>query len=153
FIAGTDRGELAAHLARFRTDGRAASELVFRRFDGKEIAVRLESQRSSRESELCWSALFDLSDRRRAEAEPSRLEAAEKVAREANFVKDRFIAVLSPELRAPLAPLLAALPALESGTATSPETLAKLAEMIKRNVLREARLIDDLLDVSRIASG
>lgn len=148
-----DRGEFAAHLARVGAEGRSVAELNLRTFDGRALPVRLESQRSCQEAGRCWTALFDLSDARRAEAEHARLEAAEKAAREASAAKDRFIAVLSHELRAPLAPLLAALPTLESGAAASPEKLARLAEMIKRNVLREARLIDDLLDVSRIASG
>jgi hypothetical protein len=153
FVTQADRGELAAHLGRFQNDRRAICELTLRTFKGQEIPVRLESIPGTEDSELCWTALFDVSDRRRAEVEHTRLEAAEKAAREANTMKDRFIAVLSHELRAPLAPLLAALPVLESGAATTPQKLAGLAQMIKRNVLREARLIDDLLDVSRIASG
>jgi signal transduction histidine kinase len=153
FVVEPERGELAAHVGRFQQHGAAVGELTLRAFTGREIPVRLESVSDPAEPGLCWTALFDISDRRRAELEHARLEAAEKAAREANVGKDRFIAVLSHELRAPLAPLLAAVPALESDAGRSPEKLAKLAEMIKRNVLREARLIDDLLDVSRIASG
>ncbi|HLK93159.1 MAG TPA: ATP-binding protein [Polyangia bacterium] len=153
FVAQTDWGDLAAHLERLRADGRAVGELTLRSSRGTEIVVRLESQRSSGALGPCWTAVFDLSDSRRATTEHARLHVAEKAARDANMVKDRFIAVLSHELRAPLAPLLAAVPALEASATASPEKLAQVAQLLKRNVLREARLIDDLLDVSRIASG
>jgi PAS domain S-box-containing protein len=153
FVVEAERGELAAHLGRFRQHGAAVGELTLRTFSGRGIPVRLESVPGTGEPGLCWTAIFDISDRRRAELEHTRLEMAEKAAREANAGKDRFIAVLSHELRTPLAPLLAAVPALTTEAGRSPEKLARLGQMIERNVLREARLIDDLLDVSRIASG
>jgi signal transduction histidine kinase/CheY-like chemotaxis protein len=72
---------------------------------------------------------------------------------EANEAKDRFLTVLSHELRTPLTPVLVSVSAcLEHGVKRSPE-LAPMLEMIKRNVELEARLIDDLLDATRMARG
>ena len=62
------------------------------------------------------------------------------------------IAALSHELRTPLTPVLAAVSALRERT-DIPETLRPVCEMIRRNITTEARLIDDLLDVTRIARG
>ena len=58
--------------------------------------------------------------------------------------------MLSHELRTPLTPVLAALDALESASAQTPDAKASLA-MIRRNVELESQLIDDLLDLTRIA--
>ncbi len=74
-------------------------------------------------------------------------------AEDANKAKDRFIAVLSHELRAPLAPVLAVVSYLAKKTSTLPHELRTEMEMIRRNVELEARLIDDLLDATKIANG
>jgi signal transduction histidine kinase/ActR/RegA family two-component response regulator len=73
-------------------------------------------------------------------------------AREANASKDHFLAVLSHELRTPLTPVLAVVSSLEAESRI-PEGLRGEMEMIRRNVELEARLIDDLLDLTRIARG
>jgi CheY-like chemotaxis protein len=70
----------------------------------------------------------------------------------ANQSKDRFLAVLSHELRTPLNPVLMTVAAMEQDPGLRPEVQEDLA-MIRRNVELEARLIDDLLDLSRITSG
>jgi signal transduction histidine kinase/ActR/RegA family two-component response regulator len=70
----------------------------------------------------------------------------------ANAAKDQFLALLSHELRNPLTPVIAMVGELEASTPDSPETRHAL-EVIRRNVELEARLIDDLLDVTRIAKG
>jgi PAS domain S-box-containing protein len=80
-------------------------------------------------------------------------EAAREAAEAANRAKDHFLSVLSHELRTPLTPVLAAVSLLESGPELSPEELRRNVEMIRRNVETEARLVDDLLDVTRIARG
>ena len=80
------------------------------------------------------------------------LRAAKDEAERANRAKDRFLAVLSHELRAPLAPVATAARILEA-EARLPESLAKLPAMIRRNVALQSRLIDDLFDVSAIAAG
>ena len=70
----------------------------------------------------------------------------------ANAAKDQFLALLSHELRNPLSPVIAMVGELEASAPDSPETRQAL-EVIRRNVELEARLIDDLLDVTRIAKG
>src|SRR5437764_6791388 len=66
----------------------------------------------------------------------------------ANAAKDQFLALLSHELRNPLSPVIAMVGELEASTPDSPGTRQAL-EVIRRNVELEARLIDDLLDVTR----
>lgn len=70
----------------------------------------------------------------------------------ANAAKDQFLALLSHELRNPLSPVIAMVGELESSAPDSPEVRRAL-EVIRRNVELEARLIDDLLDVTRISKG
>lgn len=87
--------------------------------------------------------------RRRKEAEEA-LKAAKEAAEEASRAKDRFIAVLSHELRTPLT---AVLPALDALREMVPEAAKEYVEIASRNIELEARLIDDLLDITRIARG
>jgi signal transduction histidine kinase/response regulator RpfG family c-di-GMP phosphodiesterase len=70
----------------------------------------------------------------------------------ANRAKDSFLAMLSHELRTPLTPVLTSVLALEQTDDLSDELRASL-QMIRRNVELEARLIDDLLDLTRISKG
>lgn len=70
----------------------------------------------------------------------------------ANAAKDQFLALLSHELRNPLSPVIAMVAALETHVADSEEVRHAL-DVIRRNVELEARLIDDLLDITRIAKG
>lgn len=86
---------------------------------------------------------------RRRQAEEA-LKAAKETAEEANRAKDRFIAVLSHELRTPLT---AVLPALDALREIVPDEAKEYVEIASRNVELEARLIDDLLDMTRIARG
>jgi signal transduction histidine kinase/CheY-like chemotaxis protein len=68
----------------------------------------------------------------------------------ANRTKDNFLAMLSHELRTPLTPVVAALESLEHESLSAEDSKAALA-MIRRNVELESQLIDDLLDLTRIA--
>ena len=76
--------------------------------------------------------------------------AALAQAQSAGRVKDEFLAMLGHELRNPLAPIVTSLElmARRKGTADTPER-----QVIERQVRHLARLVDDLLDVSRIAAG
>jgi len=79
------------------------------------------------------------------------LQAAKEQAENANRAKDHFLAVLSHELRTPLGPIYAAAQALDMQTDLPPKA-RRSVELIKRNVEIEARLIDDLLDISKIVN-
>jgi PAS domain S-box-containing protein len=91
----------------------------------------------------------DVTEHKRAE---ENLRAAKIAAETANKAKDDFLAVLSHELRTPLTPALAAASYLAEHEEL-PEKLREEVNAITRNVLLEARLIDDLLDLTRIARG
>ncbi len=79
-------------------------------------------------------------------------ERARAEAEAANRAKDDFLATLSHELRTPLAPVVTAVAVLQEDPRFDADTRRDL-EMIRRNVEMEARLIDDLLDVTRIERG
>ncbi|HYN83826.1 MAG TPA: response regulator [Pyrinomonadaceae bacterium] len=73
---------------------------------------------------------------------------------EANRAKDVFLATLSHELRTPLTPVLGWVNLLRSaGSNSDPALVSQALEAIERNARLQARLIDDLLDISRIVSG
>jgi signal transduction histidine kinase len=72
--------------------------------------------------------------------------------RAANAAKDDFLAMLSHELRTPLTPVLSLVSATRHDQ-TLPAELRETFAIIQRNVELEARLIDDLLDLTQIASG
>jgi len=80
------------------------------------------------------------------------LERAKTQAEEANRAKDQFLAMLSHELRTPLTPVLMSVAALRRDPGISDSNRADL-EMLQRNIELEALLIDDLLDLTRIAHG
>lgn len=83
-------------------------------------------------------------------AEIARDEVRE--SREQNQAKDRFLAVLSHELRTPLQPVLSAATALLRDPRI-PADLLEQVRTIQRNIQLEARLIDDLLDLTKITTG
>src|SRR5213596_889737 len=70
----------------------------------------------------------------------------------ANAAKDQFLAQLSHELRSPLTPVIAMVGELEAELPDS-KPVKEALEVVRRNVELEARLIDDLLDVTRISKG
>lgn len=80
------------------------------------------------------------------------LEQAKAEAEAANAAKDHFLAVLSHELRTPLTPVLITVQLLEDDASLSQETREALAT-VRRNVELEARLIDDLLDLTLVSRG
>jgi PAS domain S-box-containing protein len=77
---------------------------------------------------------------------------AEAALRDADRRKDEFLAVLAHELRNPLAPLLNGLQILRQ-PAAAPQSQAHARDMMERQLRHLARLVDDLLDVSRISRG
>ena len=101
-------------------------------------------------------AAADIHQRKQAEAALAAArqsaERAKAAAEEASRAKDHFLAVLSHELRTPLTPALASLSLLENEPELPASARPRL-DVIHRNIELEARLIDDLLDVTRIARG
>jgi PAS domain S-box-containing protein len=91
----------------------------------------------------------DVTEQRKAEEE---CRAAEREAREANRIKDDFLATLSHELRTPLTAILGWSSMLAGGT-LKPDATPRAIQIISRNARHLAQLVDDVLDVSRIVSG
>jgi PAS domain S-box-containing protein len=101
--------------------------------DVREVAVILE----------------DVTDRLEFE---DALRKAKEAAEAANQAKDKFLAILSHELRTPLTPVLTTVQILEMDE-NFPAEYRGWLDIIHRNVELEARLIDDLLDLTRISKG
>ncbi len=122
--------------------------LIASAFHGERTAAYSQAQaalakQAATEARLLASSL----DKTRGELRRSLVEA-----QRANAAKDRFLAVLSHELRTPLNPVLMAASAMETDPNLPIEIRADIS-MIRRNVELEAKLIDDLLDLTRIANG
>ena len=98
-----------------------------------EIAVRIVGEATLREAN-------------------ARLLIATGTAERANQAKDNFLAALSHELRTPLTPVLIAAAALRADTRL-PDDVREQLGMMERNIALEARLIDDLLDLTKISQG
>jgi signal transduction histidine kinase len=107
-----------------------------------------ETQRLHR-SLATTASLLERRARERDE-EIRRADAARTDAEEANQTKDQFLAVLGHELRNPLAP---ALTALELMKVRDPGAFARERGVLERQIAHMARLVNDLLDVSRLARG
>jgi len=81
------------------------------------------------------------------------LQKAKEAAEAASRAKDQFLSVLSHELRTPLTPVLAAISFIEGNPQLPSDELRGQVAMIRRNIESEARLVDDLLDLTRISRG
>jgi PAS domain S-box-containing protein len=94
-------------------------------------------------SQRCFTAIVrDITERKRAA----------EALKEADRRKDEFLAILAHELRNPLAPLRSALDLLHSAR-DDPTVMEQVRSVMERQVSHMGRLIDDLLDISRITSG
>ncbi len=102
------------------------------------------------------SLVLDVTARKQAEEERSQLLAREREARrhaeQADRLKDEFLATLSHELRTPLTAIFGWASLLRSDDVPV-EEVAHALEIIERNARAQARLVDELLDVSRIITG
>lgn len=134
-------------------------EFSLARRDGKRVAVELSIAPVRDESgqRIGFLAIArDITERQRAEAERTALLARERKAREeaetASRAKDEFVATMSHELRTPLNAMLGWTRLLRMGALDEAAT-ARALEAVERNALAQSRLIEDLLDVSRIITG
>jgi hypothetical protein len=137
-------------------------DLRLRKVSGQYAHVQLSSVGCSRASGagiIYLTTLTDISGRIHAEQE--RREASRRIeqmsqersaAEAASEAKDRFLAMLSHELRTPLTPALFRVSALVETGAINPAQLEEL-KLVKDDIEMEARLIDDLLDLSRVLRG
>jgi signal transduction histidine kinase/CheY-like chemotaxis protein len=159
-MAKASRAAFLDHMRLVRnTDAVVETELTIVSALHAEIPVSAYSKRHIRGGRvMCWMMLTDRSDqvkledeRHRAEEQQRRAERDEREERAHNEAKDRFLAILSHELRTPLTPALLAIDQLSSESLSS--RVAELVSVVKRNIEIEAQLINDLLDVTRIARG
>jgi len=93
--------------------------------------------------------ILEITERKQAE---DALKKAKHDAEEANRAKDQFLAMLSHELRTPLTPVLMTIASLQRNH-DIPDSARRDLDVLRRNVELEALLIDDLLDLTRIAHG
>jgi PAS domain S-box-containing protein len=125
--------------------------------DGKLRDVEFVSNVYDEDSrQVIQCNIRDITERKRGEEERTLLLAAAQAARaeadSANGIKDEFLATLSHELRTPLTSILGWSHLLATGNLDKQQT-ARAIETIARNARAQGRLIDDLLDISRIMTG
>jgi PAS domain S-box-containing protein len=147
-----DTDVFAKELATARAEGSASDDRWLWRKDGRSFfasgvttAIRAENGDLIGYSKI----IRDVTEEHMA---ADALRVAKEQAETANRAKDHFLAVLSHELRTPLTPIVAAVRLLEMRH-TLPAEAQPTLELIRRNVELEARLIDDLLDLTSIARG
>ena len=115
--------------------------------------TRLNQSLQQANADLDWANRELQREKARELAELNRsLAEANRELIEANRRKDDFLAILAHELRNPLAPIRAAIAILQRQGAPDP-LLVKMRQTIDRQVRHMTRLIDDLLDVSRVTQG
>jgi PAS domain S-box-containing protein len=136
-----------------------ARELDVVRADGQTLKVLVYAvpiTDASGRPRGAFGAFVDITERRRAEAERDALLAREQEARaaaeEAGRTKDAFLAMLGHELRNPLAAIVNALSVLDL-TGAPPASGDRARKVIGRQAQHLSRLVDDLLDVSRVTTG
>ncbi len=134
-----------------------------RRGSIRDQGLRVRKNGSTFEAEVIITALLNDTGKVRGFSKVTRdvtdqirsreIEAENIAAQKAGKAKDDFLAALSHELRTPLTPALAAATYLSDNADKLPPQFVEDIEIIKRNVQLQARLIDDLLDLTRIARG
>ncbi|MEI8233240.1 MAG: ATP-binding protein [Verrucomicrobiota bacterium] len=125
-----------------------ASDLPVLRRDGSVFYADISASSVDLEAKRYVIGVFrDITPHKHVEED---LKNAKEAAETANRAKDQFIAVLSHELRTPLTPSLATVTALQE---TLGDPARKDLEIVRRNLELESKLIDDLLDVTRISRG
>jgi PAS domain S-box-containing protein len=121
--------------------------------EGRGEVKRDEAGNAVRLTGVCT----DVSERKRAEREREQLLGREQEARAeaetANRAKDEFLALVSHELRTPLNSIVAWVDILLANPERDDAYIARALEVINRNAALQARIIEDILDVSRIVAG
>jgi PAS domain S-box-containing protein len=146
------KGAPEAELRKAAETGRASDDRWHQRQDGSCFyASGITTSLRDTQGRLCGfiKIMRDRTDRKRLEEE---LHQQAEALRRADREKDEFLAVLAHELRNPLAPIAYALNLLDEKS-LSDSARQHTRRIVERQVGRLARLIDDLLDVSRIRTG
>jgi PAS domain S-box-containing protein len=162
-------------LKQIHPEDREQAEQAFLAAHKRQEAFQIEYRLRRQDGEYIWAidaaspwwsgdscfkgyvgSVIDISDRKRAEQAQAQLLVLEQAAREAaeraNRIKDEFLTVLSHELRSPLTPILGWSKVLQSDDLDEATTVQALST-IERNAKLQAKLIEDLLDISRILQG
>jgi PAS domain S-box-containing protein len=156
-------------------DREAVAALMMQLLEGDVVQISAQNRNYRKDGSVIWcdwhnsvlkdeqgnlisilSLGLDITSRKRIEEERALLLAREQAAREqaeaANRAKDEFLAAVSHELRTPLTPVLGWLRMLR-GEKLDAQHVSKAMEKIEQNVRAEIRLVEDLLDASRIITG
>jgi PAS domain S-box-containing protein len=156
-------------------DREAVAALITQLLEGDVVQISSQNRNYRKDGSVIWcdwynsvlkdeqgnmisilSLGLEITSRKRIEEERALLLAREQVAREqaeaANRAKDEFLAAVSHELRTPLTPVLGWLRMLR-GEKLDAQQVSKAMEKIEQNVRAEIRLVEDLLDASRIITG
>ncbi|MFA5943250.1 MAG: PAS domain-containing sensor histidine kinase [Candidatus Thermoplasmatota archaeon] len=157
------RPKHAGHRERFMAEPKArpmgaALDLRARRKDGSEIPVEISLSPLETEGErLVMAAVRDITERRRMEKE--RQEGRDRQRelehlREVDQFKTTFLNTAAHELRTPLLPIKAQFHLLKRRLAESPDPETKVnVQILDRNIVRLASLVEDLLDAARYQAG
>ena len=153
------RAEEADILTRLRRGEAVQHETVRVRKDGVRLDVALTvSPIHNPAGQIIGASKIarDMTERKHIERGRAELLARERTVRveaeAASVAKDEFLAILSHELRTPLNAMLGWVRMLRTEK-LDPATVSRALEVIERNTVLQARLIEDLLDVSRIVAG
>jgi len=142
---------LAGRLAGFVVRRADTSSADVVRTELRLTSAELESTRLQLQSSAAATDSMDEELRTVNESLQRRITELQDAAA-ADRQKDEFLAMLAHELRSPLAPILSAVQILRRQAAENP-MVQRAREVVERQALHQARLLDDLLDVSRIARG
>jgi PAS domain S-box-containing protein len=132
-------------------------EVAVKRRSGEVRLLQFSAEPLDLHGEHCWLIIGrDITERNQAEKEREQLLLKEKTAREdaeaSNRMKDEFLATMSHELRTPLTAILGWARMLTGGTLPESQ-MHRAFEVIERSAESQARLVDDILDTSRIITG
>jgi PAS domain S-box-containing protein len=125
--------------------------------DGRECPLEVSVVQSDLMGRMFFTITArDISERKQAEREREQLLANERglraQAEQASRLKDEFLATISHELRTPLNSMLGWTRLMRTGNLDASE-LARAVETVERNAVAQTKLVNDLLDMSRIVSG
>jgi PAS domain S-box-containing protein len=142
FVQPTDEGTLRALLWEALTSSTGNGRFAVRAADGQALSAVLTATPLAADgvTHVCL-VMTDLTE-----------HEARLAAEAASAAKDRFLAALSHELRTPLMPAYMSVAALENDQSL-PQAVREQLTAVRRNLELETRLIDDMLDLSRIING